>query len=53
MKILFLTVFLSLLLASLFLLLFIRDRRRQDFGGIEQDALRPFEDETPQITLRR
>jgi hypothetical protein len=53
MDVLILTVFLSLLLASLFLLFFIRERRTQGLGSPEQDALRPFDKETPQDTPRR
>ena len=53
MNVLLLTVFLSLLLAALFLLLFLRERRSDHTGSPEQDALRPFETETPRIALRR
>ncbi len=45
MSVLVLTIFLSLLLVSLFVLLFIGERRRKGFGSPEQDALLPFEDE--------
>lgn len=44
---LLLTVFLSLVLVTLFLVLFIRDRRKRGFRSSEQDALLPFEDEDP------
>jgi hypothetical protein len=44
---------LSLLLASLFLLFFVRERRTQELGSPEQDALRPFDPETPKNALRR
>lgn len=52
MNVLILTVFLSLMLASLFLLFFIRERRTQGFGSPEQDALRPFNMETPKNAVR-
>jgi len=47
MSVLVLTIFLSLLLVSLFIVLFIGERRRKGFGSPEQDALLPFEDEDP------
>lgn len=55
MNVLLLTVFLSMLLASLFLLFFLRERRNQNtfFNSPEQDALRPLDVETPQSALRR
>ena len=53
MNILILTVFLSLLLASLFLLFFIRERRTQGLSSPEQDALRPFEHESPKSALHK
>ena len=53
MNILLLTVFLSTLLAALFLLFFIRDRRNELHSSPEQDALRPFEHETPKAALRK
>jgi hypothetical protein len=45
MSVLLLTVFLSLLLVSLFVVLFLAERRRKRFGSSEQDALLPFGDE--------
>lgn len=45
MKILVLTVFLSLCLAGMFLVFFIQDRKRQSTRSMEQDALLPFNDE--------
>ena len=45
MSVLLLTVFLSLLLVSLFVALFLAERRRSKFGSFEQDALIPFSDE--------
>ncbi len=53
MNVLILTVFLSLLLASLFLLFFLRERRTEGLGSPEQDALRPFDNETPENALNR
>jgi len=53
MNVLLLTVFLSLLLAALFLLFFVRERRSQDISSPEQDALRPFDPETPKATSDR
>lgn len=47
MNVLILTVFLSTLLAALFLLFFIQDRRNQEQSSPEQDALRPFNLEKP------
>jgi hypothetical protein len=47
MSALLLTIFLSLLLVSVFLLLFIRERRSKRFRSSEQDALLPFQDEDP------
>lgn len=47
MEILLLTVFLSLLLASLFLLLFLRNKLDRGLHSLEQDALRPFQQEQP------
>ncbi|WP_269522778.1 hypothetical protein [Coraliomargarita parva] len=53
MKVLLLTVFLSLLLAGIFLACFIRERRSKHLGTPEQDALRPFDLEKPKIVLRK
>lgn len=50
MEVLLLTIFLSLLLAGLFLLLYLRDGTRKTFSTPEQDALRPFENEKPVST---
>lgn len=47
MGVLVLTIFLSLVLVSLFLVLFLRERRKHGFRSSEQDALLPFEDEDP------
>lgn len=48
MGVLLLTIFLSLLLVTLFVLLFLGERRRKGFGSPEQDALLPFGDEDSQ-----
>lgn len=48
MSILFLTVFLSLCLAVLFMVFFLIDRRDQEKRSPEQNALLPFADETPE-----
>ncbi|MFW5874456.1 MAG: hypothetical protein ACOCVJ_03550 [Verrucomicrobiota bacterium] len=53
MNVLILTVFLSLLLAGLFLLCFIHDRRNPDRGSSEQDALRPFDSENSVKAFRK
>lgn len=53
MNVLLLTVFLSTLLAVLFLLCFIRDRQNQQKSSPEQDSLRPFDSETPRAVSRK
>ena len=53
MNVLLLTVFLSLLLAALFLLFFVREKRTQGICSPEQDALRPFDLETPKTASHR
>lgn len=53
MNVLILTVFLSLLLAALFLLFFLREKRTQGICSPEQDALRPFDLETPKAASHR
>lgn len=45
MGVLLLTVFLSLILAAIFVALFIGDRARRGFGSVEHEALLPFQDE--------
>lgn len=50
MNVLILTVFLSTLLAALFLLFFIQERRSNLHASPEQDALRPFTFEKPRET---
>jgi hypothetical protein len=53
MNVLLLTVFLSTLLAILFLVCFIRMRKDESGSSPEQDALRPFETEKPKKLLRK
>lgn len=53
MKVILLTVFLSLLLAALFLLFFLLERRGKSLTSPEQDALRPFDKETPTTAASR
>ena len=45
MAVLLLTVFLSLILVAIFIVLFLGERRKKGFGSSEQDALLPFEDD--------
>ncbi len=45
MSVLLLTIFLSLLLVTLFVVLFLGERRKKGFGSSEQDSLLPFGDE--------
>jgi len=47
MSVITLTVFLSLLLAALFVVLFAREQRRRPFASSERDSLLPLADETP------
>ena len=53
MNVLILTVFLSTLLAALFLLFFIQDRRSKQHTSSEQEALRPFNLEQPRETSEK
>jgi len=53
MNVLLLTVFLSLLLAALFALCFLHERRGPDAGYSEQDALRPFDAEGSTPAFRK
>ena len=50
MSVLVLTIFLSLLLVTLFIALFVGERRKRGFRSHEQDALLPFQDEDPPKT---
>lgn len=47
MEVLFLTVFLSLILAVSFILLFLRQRQMKGSRGFEREALMPLEEEGP------
>lgn len=53
MEILFLTIFLSTLLAGFFLLLFLRDRKSETHRSMEQDSLTPFAAEKPVESHRK
>lgn len=53
MKVLLLTVFLSLLLAVLFLLFFILQHKNKGLSNNEQNALRPLDDETSRVVSRK
>lgn len=53
MKVLLLTVFLSLLLAVLFLLLFIFQHKNKNFSNHDQNALRPLDEEKSKVTPRK
>lgn len=48
MSVIPLTVFFSLLLAGLFVLLFVREQRRRHLTSPERDSLLPLADELPQ-----
>jgi hypothetical protein len=47
MSVIPITVFFSLLLAALFVGLFLREQRRHRFASPERDSLLPLADETP------
>lgn len=47
MPVLWITVILSLLLALVFLALFVKEQRRFHFGSPERAALLPLEDDAP------
>jgi len=47
MSVIPLTLFFSLLLAGLFIVLFAREQRRQRFASLERDSLLPLADEIP------
>jgi len=53
MNVLLLTVFLSLLLAALFALCFLHERRGPQADFSEQDALRPFDAERSTPAFRK
>jgi hypothetical protein len=47
MSVIPLTIFFSLLLAGLFIALFVHEQRRRRFASAERDSLLPLADETP------
>lgn len=47
MSVIPLTIFFSLLLAGLFIVLFAHEQRRRRFASAERDSLLPLADETP------
>lgn len=47
MSVIPITVFFSLLLAGLFVVLFLREQRRQRFASAERDSLLPLAEERP------
>ena len=47
MSVIPLTIFFSLLLAGLFIVLFAHEQRRRRFTGAERDSLLPLADEVP------
>lgn len=47
MSVIPLTIFFSLLLAGLFIVLFVHEQRRRQFASTERDSLLPLADETP------
>lgn len=47
MSVIPLTIFFSLLLAGLFIVLFAQEQRRRRFTSAERDSLLPLADETP------
>lgn len=46
------TVFFSLLLAGLFVVLFAREQRQRRFASAERESLLPLADETPRVAVR-
>lgn len=49
MSVIPLTVFFSLLLAGLFIVLFVHEQYRRRFASTERDSLLPLADETPHV----
>lgn len=49
MSVIPITVFLSLLLAGLFVVLFAREQRKRSFASAERESLLPLADETPRV----
>ena len=52
MRVLVLTVLLSLILVAVFLVLFLAGRRQDGFGGAERQSLLPLEDENEEPSDR-
>ncbi len=50
MSVIPITVFFSLLLVGLFVVLFVREQRRQRFASSERESLLPLADETPRVS---
>ena len=53
MEVLLLTVFLSLLLALVFLMFFVFQNKKNYLGSVEQDALRPLTQEKTEVVSRK
>lgn len=53
MSVIPLTIFFSLLLAGLFIALFVHEQRRRRFTSAEHDSLLPLAEETPHEAGRR
>ena len=49
MSVIPLTIFFSLLLAGLFIALFVHEQRHRRFSSAERDSLLPLADETPHV----
>ncbi len=45
MEVLIFTLFISLLLAILFVVLFLRDQQKRESGSLDQEALLPLDDD--------
>jgi hypothetical protein len=52
MSVIPLTVFFSLLLAGLFMVLFAHEQRRRRFASAERDSLLPLADERPRLAAK-
>ncbi|MDP2138054.1 MAG: hypothetical protein Q8J74_09380 [Candidatus Didemnitutus sp.] len=50
MSVIPITVFFSLLLVGLFVVLFAREQHRQRFSSAERESLLPLADETPRVS---
>lgn len=53
MKVILLTVFLSLVLAGFFVAFFLSQQRRRTFSSLDTDALLPFAEEESRPANRR